>query len=85
MAQLGKSPALSLCQCRFDPWVDTVGLGSIVASAVAQGAAAAQIQSLAQEIPYDMCVAPPTPQKRRLFWCMNCISKNNFNVPYREN
>lgn len=57
MAQLGKSPALSLCQCRFDPWVDTVGLGSIVASAVAQGAAAAQIPSWAQNLQFAMGAA----------------------------
>ena len=42
---------------RFDPWPGAVGSGSGIAPAVAYVAAASQIQSLAQELPYVTGVA----------------------------
>ena len=45
-------PLASLLRHRFDPWPSAVGQGSGVATTVVQVAAAAWIQSLAQELPY---------------------------------
>ena len=62
-SRLIKDLTLSLQQLEFDPQPGAVGYGFSIVTAVAQVTTAAQIQSLAWELPYATHVPCSSPKK----------------------